>query len=626
VLSRYAGKAHGRLARHLALWLGVPVVITLLAWQALSFYPASGLDYGWGAGLEMGLHRGVDFGSQLTFTYGPLGFLSVTQLWYSGLAHVAFVYELLIRVALAGALFWSARRSFGSVGAFVVAVVVAGIAEGGVPEAVIVVIVSAWLITGEREDRTEELVCAAVGAFAAIQLLHKASIGVQLIAMAAVVVVSLRGSRPAKAAAGVAGFAAALLIGWLAAGQPVGALPAFFARTAQVTLGYASAMGLDLPGWGWTYAAAFLGLAIGIWAALHMTGLRPRRERYGLLALWVVFWFFTFKEGFVRQDPTHLAWFSQTMLGGVFAFRWAPGARWAGLVSICALTVFTLAAQQSSLTSSFDPARNVSDAVDDLRTIASSHDTSLIMERGRAAVRAGDPLDPGSYAQLAGRTVAMYPNELTYMWGYGLNWDPFPVLQAYSAYTSSLDRMDADFLTSGRAPQRILVTSGSEIDGRLLWLDTPQTSRTVLCHYRALRAMPPTMVLTLIDDRCSAPASLGTVRAGWGEPVPVPAPPTSRSLVFARIYGTGVGGLESVESLFYKPAERQLILNRTQSVRLVEGTAGDGLPLRAAAGVDFPPPFNVAPQATTIAVTKTGQDRSGGTPITYRFYAESVVP
>ncbi len=623
MLSPHARNSAWRFAPRAALWLGVPVAITLLAWQALNLDPAPGLDSSWGLGLEMGLNRGVHFGSQLTFTYGPLGFLSVTQLWYGGLATVSFIYQLLIRLGLAAALFFSARRSFGSVGAFVLAVVVAGIGEGGIPETVIIVIVSGWAITSDRAVRDQQLICAGLGAFAAFQLLHKASIGAELIAMAVVVAVSLRGSRLRNGAAGAISFLVALLLCWLALGQPLGALPEFIVHSGQITLGYASAMGVDQPGGGWAYTAAFLGLASGIWAAFTMTEVRPGRERYGLLTLWVVFWFFTFKEGFVRQDQAHVIWCFQTVLAGMFAFRWRRGMRWAGLFSICALAAFALAEQQTSLTDSFDPTRNVSDAVNDLRTIASAHKTAVVMDRGRVTVRTADPLDPASHRLLIGHTVGIFPSELGYIWGYRLNWDPFPVMQAYSAYTSALDRMDADFLTSTRAPQRILVNNKPEIDGRLVWFDAPQTSRTMLCHYRPLRATAATMVLALIDYRCAASMSLGTVRADWAEPVPVPAPPTSHSLVFVRISGVGVGGLESLESLFYKPAERYLVVNGVRAWRLVAGTAGDGLPLRAAAGVDFPPPFNISPQAKMIAVTKRGQAPTGGKPITYNFYTET---
>jgi hypothetical protein len=50
----------------------------------------------------------------------------------------------------------------------------------------------------------------------------------------------------------------------------------------------------------------------------------------------------------------------------------------------------------------------------------------------------------------------VYPQEIALAWAYHLDWRPIPVLQSYSAYTSDLDQLDADFLTSTRAPQRIL--------------------------------------------------------------------------------------------------------------------------------------------------------------------------
>jgi hypothetical protein len=61
------------------------------------------------------------------------------------------------------------------------------------------------------------------------------------------------------------------------------------------------------------------------------------------------------------------------------------------------------------------------------------------------------------------------------------------------------------------------------------------------------------------------------------------------------------------------------------SHRLIEGTATDGLILRAPGGVDFSSSFHLAPNTTTIAVGKTGQGTGGGRPITYSFFAQSVL-
>ncbi len=104
----------------IAIWVIVPLAIVLASWRALPLEPRPGLDNSWHAGLHMALQGGITFGSHLIFTYGPLGFLSVPTLWYTDTGVIAVVYTVLLRIALAAALFAAARRSYGTgVGAIV---------------------------------------------------------------------------------------------------------------------------------------------------------------------------------------------------------------------------------------------------------------------------------------------------------------------------------------------------------------------------------------------------------------------------------------------------------------------------------------------------------------------------
>jgi hypothetical protein len=103
----------------------------------------------------------------------------------------------------------------------------------------------------------------------------------------------------------------------------------------------------------------------------------------------------------------------------------------------------------------------------------------------------------------------------------------------------------------------------------------------------------------------------------------VPAPPNAHSFVFVRISGVQVGGLESLAALLDKPAQRDILLNGA-FYRLVEGTAADGLLLRSSSGIDYPAPWNLAPQVTTISVSEAGQPSGSGAPITYAFYYQDV--
>jgi hypothetical protein len=169
----------------------------------------------------------------------------------------------------------------------------------------------------------------------------------------------------------------------------------------------------------------------------------------------------------------------------------------------------------------------------------------------------------------------------------------------------------------------LVLQPNSAIDGRVPWFDQPSTSRAILCRYRVIRRTPALAVLARGANRCSSERMQSRVKAGWGQRVSVPAPPDSRSLVFVRVSGVQPSGLERVVALLYKPTTRSVVLNGAPH-RLVTGTAGDGLPLRAAPGLDYPPPYNVASGAETIALTKGSAAPSGGSPLTLTFYSVSL--
>jgi hypothetical protein len=290
-------------------------------------------------------------------------------------------------------------------------------------------------------------------------------------------------------------------------------------------------------------------------------------------------------------------------------------------VSAAALAL-ALAVQGNSFGTDFDPGHRASLAVDQFRQVLTASERYATIRQGRLRIEAADPLDAPTLQGLRGHTVAAWPNELAQVWAYQLAWRPLPVLQGYSAYTAGLDDLDLRALLSPHAPQRILYRADPGVDGRVPSFDAPGTSRTMLCRYREQHWTPTTDVLALAPNRCSAPHLLGDVHAGWGQAIRVPAPPNDHSLVFVRIGGVSVGGLEEIKALLDRPTLRDVVLDGAPH-RLIVGTAADGLPLRASPGADFTAPFNMATDTTTIAVTKNGQRPAAGEPITFSFYAQS---
>jgi hypothetical protein len=224
--------------------------------------------------------------------------------------------------------------------------------------------------------------------------------------------------------------------------------------------------------------------------------------------------------------------------------------------------------------------------------------------------------------------VAVEPWEIGAAWAYELDWQPLPVFQNYSAYTPALDRLNSEAVEDPDGPERILRDDtqvvvpefpGPDLDGRFPGWDPPEQARAVLCNFVPLYSDELWQVLGRVPDRCGPPRELGSISAAAGAAVTVPAPGPDE-VVFVRIGGAGVGGLEWLQTFLFHAGSRHLVVNGTARYRLVPETAGDGLLMRAAAGVVEPGPFSPLPEATTIAV------EGGADQLTYDFYAMRVSP
>ncbi len=602
------------------------------SWVPLALQPTSNIDQSWVASLYMAVHDGLNFGTRAVFTYGPLGFLEQPEIFHVHLVEVAFLYTFVMRLALAVLLYRSARAMFGSVAGFVIALVVMGVAVVGVAqfsEMTIFLIGAVLVIQRQPTGRAALAAAAGAGALAGLELLTKMSIGATIAVMTAILVASMPSPRRDCYLAAAAAFSASLLLFWLLAGEDLSALPNFISTTIPTITGYAPAMSVETPGLYWEYTAALLGLGLGVWAALSVSESASARARAGLVLLWVAFWFSNFKEAFVRHDPGHGLAFFCALLLSFFAFRQKRDNRAIAVVCIGALLVTALATQSASLTDDLRFANAVSSFVSDAVDVAVPSRAHSIERAGIAAVRQIQPIPAALLPLLRGHTVDIYPIDQILAWAYGLRWDPIPVFQSYQAYTSSLDALDADFLASNLAPQRILFEGNLGVDNRIGNFDESDTLRTMLCRYDEIAEAGPYAVLARTADRCRAASQLiMTVRANWGQTVAVLAPAPGRWIVFVRIYGTAVAGSEKLVSFLFRPKLRYIYLNGS-AFRLITGTATDGLLLRASPGVDYPQPFNLSVNAYRIAVTEgsdpsTPRSAGAGTPLTFAFYAQRL--
>jgi hypothetical protein len=223
-------------------------------------------------------------------------------------------------------------------------------------------------------------------------------------------------------------------------------------------------------------------------------------------------------------------------------------------------------------------------------------------------------LDPATLMALRGHSVAIDPWEIGVAWAYRLDWSPLPVFQNYSAYTSRLDRLNAAAVSSPDGPERILRENPAlvypefptrGIDNRFPAWDPPAEARAILCNFVVVHTTVRWQVLGRTADRCGRPHLVLSVDVRPGAAVRVPAP-APHQVVFARIAGSGIGGLDRLVGLALRAPARHVVIDGARSYRLVPDTAADGLLLRGSGRIGGVGAFAQIPRAKTIAVTGVG--------------------
>jgi hypothetical protein len=604
-------------------WVG-GLIVALLGWRIAFQTPSAGLDQSWNAGLAMAIEDGLHFGHEVAFTYGPLGFLQSRTVFFGGLAALSYLCIGLI---------WGLRRALPFLAAVVVGFVAVAVLPLPLLEFALLTAVFAafWLLEAERPARSVDLFVVAAATFAAPAALIKLSTG-PLVAV--VLLVALVGARAGgrRIAAYVLLFLAEVAVLWLATGQSLGDVPAFVGHTLQLSSGYSSAMLRSTEVASWKVTAAVLiavvsGIAL-VAAAWFSGGGRDRRARWAGVVIAALVSFAIFKEGVVRIDADHL-----TLLFANAAVLWVAvglGGHWRRWMLAAALVVFaiSLPVRPPGLETQFDAVTNLRTVWDSARTLLSPGRRDELTTGGRVGMQTAYALAPGALAELRGHSVAVEPWEIGAAWAYELDWQPLPVFQNYSAYTSSLDRLNAETIEAPDGPERILRDDtevvvpefpGPDLDGRYPGWDPPEQQRAILCNFAPLYTDELWQVLGRVPDRCGAPREVGSVSAEAGAAVQVPSPGPGE-VVFVRIGGAGVSGLERLQTFLFHAGSRHVVVNGTARFRLVPETAGDGLLMRAGAGVVEPGPFSPVPEATTIAV------EGGADQLTYDFYEMRVSP
>lgn len=611
-------------------------LIALVTWPVAGLTPVGSVDPSWIAGLYMETARGMHAGTEIVFTYGPLGFLGIPNLYVVWLGRIAFFWTAAVQVALCIGLLAASRRAFGLLIGFAVTLFAAAMPFVD-PILIVGTFACVAALLGDWELRPRLAFALAAGALTAIQMLDSLRAGPTLLVMSLAVLLALpdrRRTLPAFAAATAAVFA----VLWFVTGQGVGNLGAYAVNTASVVSGYSAAMVYIEPGHWWQGPSFVLGIATVAVLCAAAAWRHDNARRAGMLVVVAAVVFLNFKHSSVRASPGNTAVFLASLLAVGLVL--APySRRFVAIGSVAVLVALTLLGNKYLIDSRLEFADHASHFGEQLATVVVPGRAEDEQREGREQMKAIYALSPQQLALLRSGTVHVAPWEAGAAWAYDLNWDPLPVFQQYSAYTPRLDRLNTEKLESPSAPQLILWENAPVVDGgfaaavnfpgaidaRVPAWESPEEMVQMLCHYRVAQWDERWAILRRSRDRCGHEHHLQTVVTGNAQGVKLPATGPGEALV-VRVDGLSVSGIERLRTFLFRATNRNVVLNGS-IWNMVGETASDGLLMRVPPRADYPGPFSLNPGVDEVTFLKgpgflTGVN--GSTRLTLSFSALPV--
>jgi hypothetical protein len=606
------------------------VVLSVIAWpySVAGLSPNVGLDPSWQGTLAMAAQHHLHFGTQIVFTYGPLGFLANPALYFPFTGILAFFYELAVSVSVFFLLIHLIRGRlalpWAVLSAYIVGAVVLLTQIGPEISLPIALAVSLELLGWPRRAKFPTKWWIALGVVLGVFPLIKVSLGLGLAVIVIATVVCVPNGRARAALTVFVTSAAIFTVGWFGTGNGLGNIAPFVQHAIPIATGYSAAMANSIQdsGNGYVKLLALVSMVLLIGITIWFCRGESRRIQIGVITIVAVTTWLLAKESFVRFDAQHSYIFFAALPIMVVALL-APKLNWPGLVIGMAIAVIMCVLAAGSIPSlALRPDTSARHFEQETQALASARKRAAIIKSAHSYMRAVYAIPPAMLRLMNGKTVDVAPWEQNVAWAYpALRFDPLPVPQDYSAYTASLDELDVRDLESSAAPEFILQQVRSlSVDGRLASMDPPTTQLEKECWYREVKASASWQLLKRGTNRCGRVQLVESVSTRSSQSIRVPTVDSHDDLVAS--FSLSVPISWALENVVLKPP--LVCLSATsagskgpQSYRFVTGTAGDLHVVSAATTVDYSPPF-VPTKLRTISLAECHPGTSFG--VTVHFY------
>jgi hypothetical protein len=482
------------------------VLVTSILLTVPAVAPDLGVDASWCAVLNWAHRAGLQFGKEIVFTYGPLGYLiapyTLSRVPESLLAfNTAFCFGISAAICLVArrlGLFW--RCLF-------VGVAVFGSANTELRADLLLQLgLFCWgLLSIIESGGSKKLCCLAFIVLATFAALAKVVyVFIAGFSLCAIACLAWWSGEIWVACSLLPAFFAVLLMGWMAAGQTLSNLGPYVFSGFLFSRDYDQAVGLGGLQTLRNYAV-ILGVIVAIAAVLRTGdawehGSVHVRKRRLVLAAWVAgILFFAWKHSVVRLDRDHFtefAIFSPVVLTGlelltVSGTNQRRAARWLTLIgSGLALAVL----QFAFLTGPLGGIKQVFEQANvHIRCLICPSVWRQGIEEGLRKM-AEEARLPRLAPLIRSHTVDIFGLHQSYAVLNGLNYKPRPVFQSYAAFTARLSAINEDFYRSDRAPEFVLFELAS-LEHRFPALDDARALRELLANYQWIASEGPFQLL-----------------------------------------------------------------------------------------------------------------------------------
>ena len=531
---------------------------------------SSDLDASWIYSMNQAAAQRMAFGRDIIFTFGPYASI-YTHAYHPGTVWMMLLGSLLLDGLFACCFAWLVRRAAWSRATIIAALLFAPMValDNWFCSFILLEAVFVFSLLDGKPSESEKpmntlLAAAFFGAAGMLPLIKVSYMVLQACFSALCLIFLLFHRRWMMAIVCSIAPPIGMFVFWIAAGQHTANLPDFISSSTQMISGYSQAM--SGTGRFWEAPLFFTG-ALAVLIAIVLARRLSHRLKLFLLLAYALYFFFSFKEGFVRQDDHVYIAFLALAPAALFLMLLQTPQRKRFSPVLCSISLLVAMGAFETLWPEFFTsvveAQNLPvGTFHGLKTLARFSRLRAVLGDRKVLIMvfttephiwfvrqwtftlrpwrerfedARRDINASTYLNfdLQG-TVDDYFYEQAAVLARGYDWDPRPVFLSYSAYTPQLIRDNEQHLRGTAAPDHILFQLET-IDNRLPALDDGLSWPAMLDNYRVAGVSGEWVHLERIPDPIRKESQfklLARLSAQLGQQVAMPA---ATGPVFAQI-------------------------------------------------------------------------------------------